>query len=154
MKVRYSKLDRGAVLNTLSLDILFPFIPRTSSSAIDERLRLTRTSSLPIETTFLDPKEQPRHDHALLESLFFGVFERRFINTRPTKIIPQCRLYSKSTNTETQIYIDLNYRFRQVMCESTALAGLHPFNGGTRWPLPQFPHAATSSVEVETVTTR
>jgi hypothetical protein len=36
----------------------------------------------------ISPSSVVRHDHELLQTLFYGVYERRFINTSPTAILP------------------------------------------------------------------
>jgi hypothetical protein len=60
----------GKTLLSVGQDIIFPILPRWFTSALHQ----------PIPNTELPPG----HDYALLEALFYSVFERRFINIKPT----------------------------------------------------------------------
>ncbi|KAH7107171.1 hypothetical protein BKA62DRAFT_765718 [Auriculariales sp. MPI-PUGE-AT-0066] len=70
-------LSPGGSLSMTEADIIFPTLPRSFTARIRQR-RKTRTGEL---------TDLPKHDHALLEHLFFSVFERRFVNTQPTSIL-------------------------------------------------------------------
>ncbi|KAF8582196.1 hypothetical protein K439DRAFT_1661929 [Ramaria rubella] len=83
--------------NPPSPDIIFPVLPRSSTATPH---RHTATTLLPVQspqgtrppsspgiTKHLLPASHLEHDHAVLEALFYRVFERRFINTQPTALI-------------------------------------------------------------------
>ncbi|KAF9225466.1 hypothetical protein BS17DRAFT_778631 [Gyrodon lividus] len=89
-------LRPGGVVEVLEHDILFPTLPSWFTAPL--RVRNKRSDSIhhpngsqhrattpPPLSPDLKP---PAHDHALLESLYYGVFENRFINLRPTAILP------------------------------------------------------------------
>ena len=93
------KLCRSHTSHTIPtcLDIIFPVLPR-SSTAMPRKGKSKRKASItpyPASgprsaasiTTQISPSYFPEHDHAILESLFYRVFERRFINLRPTALI-------------------------------------------------------------------
>jgi hypothetical protein len=75
-------------IQSSSIDILFPILPRSYTL----HMRESRPSApYPRPSLTLSPPPSPLdrplaapHAHALLESLFFGIFEARLINTRPT----------------------------------------------------------------------
>lgn len=89
-------LRPGGVVEVLEHDILFPTLPTWFTAPL--RARNKRSDSvhypngshhhidkLPSSTPDIAPLP---HDHALLESLYYAVFENRFINLRPTAILP------------------------------------------------------------------
>lgn len=70
-------------------DIRFPTLPKWFTTPLRAHAKRTEMIHLP------DGSSQPSspipsgskhldHDHALLESLYYSVFETRFVNTRPT----------------------------------------------------------------------
>jgi hypothetical protein len=78
-----------------AIDIIFPVLPRSSTATPRQRQRKRSTilrspqksrgsSSV---TKHLSPALLPAHDHAVLETLFYRVFERRFINLQPTALL-------------------------------------------------------------------
>ncbi|KAF8573567.1 hypothetical protein K439DRAFT_1642896 [Ramaria rubella] len=87
-------LRPGGAVEVAEEDILFPTLPRSYTlstrqprpSAPYPRLSPSLTLSPPPSP--LEDEDAAPHAHMLLESLFFGVFERRMINLRPTAIIP------------------------------------------------------------------
>jgi hypothetical protein len=72
-----------------SLDIVFPILPRWFTQALRPK---PKTSSVHLPNGprgFNSSQNQSHkpaafHDHALLESLYYSVFEQRFINTKPS----------------------------------------------------------------------
>lgn len=70
----YAEVQRvakpGGVVELVDEDIIFPVLPRWFTSAL--------------HPTAPDRIAPPEHDYALLERLFYSVFERRFINLKPT----------------------------------------------------------------------
>ncbi|KAH7916434.1 hypothetical protein BJ138DRAFT_1169259 [Hygrophoropsis aurantiaca] len=89
-------LRPGGVIEVLEHDIIFPTLPRWFTAPLRVRNKradsvhypngLKRRAATPPPSS---PQEQPPpHDHALLESLYYAVFENRFINLRPTAILP------------------------------------------------------------------
>ncbi|KAF8513457.1 hypothetical protein JB92DRAFT_2790134 [Gautieria morchelliformis] len=84
-------LRPGGALEMMEEDVLFPILPR--SYAI--KTKQPRPSApYPHASLTLSAPASPvddapyTHPHSLLESLFFGVFESRMINLRPTAIVP------------------------------------------------------------------
>jgi hypothetical protein len=74
-------------------DIRFPTLPKWFTTPLRAHAKRADTIHLP------DGSSQPSspvpssskhlaHDHALLESLYYSVFETRFVNTRPTGTPP------------------------------------------------------------------
>lgn len=70
------------------IDILFPVLPRSYTLHMREQ---RPSAPYPRPSLTLSPPPSPLdkptiapHAHALIESLFFGVFEARLINVRPT----------------------------------------------------------------------
>ncbi|KAH7886106.1 hypothetical protein F5I97DRAFT_2025859 [Phlebopus sp. FC_14] len=88
-------LRPGGVVEVLEDDILFPTLPSWFTAPL--RVRNKRVDSIHHpngsqhqgDTSPQSPNlHSPPHDHALLESLYYAVFENRFINLRPTAILP------------------------------------------------------------------
>ncbi|KIJ53421.1 hypothetical protein M422DRAFT_25792 [Sphaerobolus stellatus SS14] len=79
----------GGVLEWIEEDVLFPILPRsyTTKSKARQGGHQSRVSELTIPPTPIGDKPPPLHAHVLLESLYFGVFEERMINPRPTVIL-------------------------------------------------------------------
>ncbi|TFK77381.1 S-adenosyl-L-methionine-dependent methyltransferase [Pluteus cervinus] len=77
-------------------DVAFPLLPRWFTTAL--RARPRRASSIhfpdgthrgyPSRPNTPSRNNKPLHDHALLESLNRSVFEHRFINMKPTAVLP------------------------------------------------------------------
>ncbi|KAF9245796.1 hypothetical protein BU15DRAFT_85484 [Melanogaster broomeanus] len=89
-------LSPGGVVEVLEHDITFPTLPSWFTAPLRLRNKRSdsihhpngsrnRTASPPPASPVLKPLA---HDHALLESLYFGVFQSRFINLHPTAILP------------------------------------------------------------------
>lgn len=89
-------LRPGGVVEVLEHDILFPTLPTWFTAPLRARNKRSdsvhypngshnRTDKLPSSQPDIPPLP---HDHALLESLYYAVFENRFINLRPTAILP------------------------------------------------------------------
>ncbi|KAG8810618.1 hypothetical protein FRC17_002856, partial [Serendipita sp. 399] len=57
--------------------IVFPYVPRIVPQS-------PSLPSTPVRSTFT----LENHDHSFLEQIFFSVFDRRFINVKPTSIVP------------------------------------------------------------------
>lgn len=74
-------------------DIIFPVLPRSATATPRQRQRKRSTIHRPPSgrsssvTKQLSAASLPAHDHAVLETLFYRVFERRFINLQPTALI-------------------------------------------------------------------
>jgi len=70
-------------------DIRFPTLPKWFTTPLrahakrSEMIHLPDGSSRPSSPVPSSSKHL-EHDHALLESLYYSVFETRFVNTRPT----------------------------------------------------------------------
>ncbi|KIJ66297.1 hypothetical protein HYDPIDRAFT_86952 [Hydnomerulius pinastri MD-312] len=89
-------LSPGGVVEVLEHDIIFPTLPSWFTAPL--RVRNKRADSIhhpngsqhrAVTPPPLSPDlKPPAHDHALLESLYYAVFENRFINLRPTAILP------------------------------------------------------------------
>ncbi|KAH7927288.1 hypothetical protein BV22DRAFT_1032037 [Leucogyrophana mollusca] len=89
-------LRPGGVVEVLEHDIIFPTLPTWFTAPL--RVRNKRADSVHYPNgshrrTATPPPSSPQdkpppHDHALLESLYYAVFENRFINLRPTAILP------------------------------------------------------------------
>ncbi|KZT36545.1 hypothetical protein SISSUDRAFT_1049678 [Sistotremastrum suecicum HHB10207 ss-3] len=98
----FSEINRvlrpGGAFEMIEEDILFPIIapipePDLESPPLNStqspKASTSSWTSPPSPTTsakpFLDPKNHP---HRLLENLYYGLFQTRFINLQPTSIIP------------------------------------------------------------------
>ncbi|KAG1754879.1 uncharacterized protein EDB91DRAFT_1233702 [Suillus paluster] len=89
-------LRPGGVIEVLEHDILFPTLPTWFTAPLRARNKRSDSVHYPNGSHHrIDklPSSQPDvaplpHDHALLESLYYAVFENRFINLRPTAILP------------------------------------------------------------------
>ncbi|CAL1703739.1 unnamed protein product [Somion occarium] len=91
-------LKPNGTIEILQEDALFPILPKwfTRPLHADRSCALSPPPSgtnTPITSTFATPDDDP-HDHALLEHLFNAVFESRFINPKPSSILP---VYFSST---------------------------------------------------------
>ncbi|KAF8514025.1 hypothetical protein JB92DRAFT_166214 [Gautieria morchelliformis] len=88
-------LKVGGSVEIFEEDIIFPVLPRSSTATPRTDKRKRKTLAVPVSaspdaasiTTQILPTSLPEHDHAILEALFYRLFERRFINLRPTALI-------------------------------------------------------------------
>ncbi|KAF8502554.1 hypothetical protein BU17DRAFT_101935 [Hysterangium stoloniferum] len=87
-------LKVGGSVEIFEEDIIFPVLPRSCTAMPHQRIQKLPTHPRPVQphidgaTTNYDPREAlPEHDHLVLEKLFYRVFERRFINLKPTALI-------------------------------------------------------------------
>ncbi|KAG2149593.1 hypothetical protein BD769DRAFT_344875 [Suillus cothurnatus] len=89
-------LRPGGVVEVLEHDILFPTLPTWFTAPLRARNKRSDSVHHPNGSHHRNdklPSSQPDipplpHDHVLLESLYYAVFENRFINLRPTAILP------------------------------------------------------------------
>ncbi|PFH49806.1 hypothetical protein AMATHDRAFT_62438 [Amanita thiersii Skay4041] len=85
-------LSPGGSVEIIEEDVVFPVLPKWFTAALRSRVRRESTVHLPEGTSRPLPvtpsRNIPPHDHALLESLVQAVYEERFINTRPTAVLP------------------------------------------------------------------
>src|SRR6266704_1324672 len=81
--VRKLAFWKGWCLTSLSIDIVFPILPRWFTSALRARPLRERTYSHNSEPRSSIELSIPPHDHSLLESLHSAVYSNRFINTKP-----------------------------------------------------------------------
>ncbi|KAF7311076.1 UBIQUITIN-CONJUGAT-2 domain-containing protein [Mycena chlorophos] len=83
----------GGVVEVIEDDLIFPLLPKWFTGPLRARPRRSTSVHFPDGThrglyPFTDTPSDATHDHALLESLYKSVFESRFINLRPTAILP------------------------------------------------------------------
>ncbi|KAL0569499.1 hypothetical protein V5O48_012467 [Marasmius crinis-equi] len=85
----------GGSIEFVEDDILFPSLPRWFTASLRVRPRRATSVHLPGGSIrggnpYSDSQDypSPSHDHALLESLYTSVFEHRFINTKPSALLP------------------------------------------------------------------
>ncbi|CAA7265898.1 unnamed protein product [Cyclocybe aegerita] len=90
----YRVLRPGGSVEVVEDDIIFPSLPRWFTNAL--RARPLRAQSI----IFPDGSQRgypassqassniPPHEHALLESLYKSVFEHRFVNLKPSSVLP------------------------------------------------------------------
>ncbi|OJA19573.1 S-adenosylmethionine-dependent methyltransferase [Rhizopogon vesiculosus] len=88
-------LRPGGVVEVLEHDIVFPTLPTWFTAPLRARNKRSDSVHYPngshhrVDTLPSSSDIAPLpHDHALLESLYYAVFENRFINLRPTAILP------------------------------------------------------------------
>ncbi|KAG6910523.1 hypothetical protein DXG01_009942 [Tephrocybe rancida] len=87
-------LRPGGSVEIIEDDVIFPVLPRWFTTALRSRARRdTSAHNLNALRSYPSPPSTPSqrilaHDHALLESLNKSVFEHRFINTKPTAVLP------------------------------------------------------------------
>ncbi|KAF5385090.1 hypothetical protein D9615_001276 [Tricholomella constricta] len=88
-------LRPGGSVEIIEDDVMFPLLPRWFTTAL--RMRARRNTSVyysdGTQRGYPSPPNTPSqnfpaHDHALLESLNRSVFEHRFINLKPTAVLP------------------------------------------------------------------
>ncbi|KAJ3725582.1 hypothetical protein DFJ43DRAFT_1002537 [Lentinula guzmanii] len=86
----------GGSVEMVEDDIIFPSLPRWFTAPMRAKPRRSASVHLPegsvrgsISSSLLEsPPSIPNHDHALLESLYKAVFEHRFINMKPSAVLP------------------------------------------------------------------
>ncbi|GLB35880.1 putative O-methyltransferase [Lyophyllum shimeji] len=88
-------LRPGGSVEIIEDDVMFPRLPRWFTAALRMRARRDTSVHYPNGTQRGYPSPPntpsqniPTHDHALLESLYKAVFEQRFINLKPTAVLP------------------------------------------------------------------
>ena len=81
--VRKLAFRKGWFLTSLSIDIIFPILPRWFTSALRARPLRERTYSRNSDPRSSIELNIPSHDHSLLESLHSAVYSNRFINMKP-----------------------------------------------------------------------
>ncbi|KAJ4485811.1 hypothetical protein J3R30DRAFT_3442129 [Lentinula aciculospora] len=87
-------LRPGGSVEMMEDDIIFPSLPRWFTAPMRAKPRRSASVHLPEGSvrgsisSFESSPSIPNHDHALLESLHKSVFEHRFINTKPTAVLP------------------------------------------------------------------
>ncbi|KZT30805.1 hypothetical protein NEOLEDRAFT_1153257 [Neolentinus lepideus HHB14362 ss-1] len=121
-------LRPGGAVEVAEEDIFFPTLPRWFTNPLRNRVRRSSSIHFPDGSTKSSTSTPPlspssTHDHALLESLFYSVFHSRFINTKPTAVIP---IYFTST-------------FRQVLSVPNI-----------KFPVPSFPPPVPLPVQKST----
>ncbi|KAF9502371.1 S-adenosyl-L-methionine-dependent methyltransferase [Pleurotus eryngii] len=85
-------LRPGGAVEIIEDDIIFPVLPRWFTAPL--RARPRRASSVhfpggpPRDLSPPPSLSKDMHDHSLLESLFRSVFGSRFINLKPTAVLP------------------------------------------------------------------
>ncbi|KAF8640972.1 hypothetical protein AX17_000618 [Amanita inopinata Kibby_2008] len=88
----YRVLVPGGSVEVVEEDVVFPVLPRWFTAALRTRahressVHLPRGTSRPVSNT--PSRGALPHDHALLESLLCSVYEERFINIKPTAVLP------------------------------------------------------------------
>ncbi|KIY67197.1 hypothetical protein CYLTODRAFT_376545 [Cylindrobasidium torrendii FP15055 ss-10] len=88
-------LRPGGSIEIYEEDAVFPKLPRWFTSPLHSRPRRGASVHLPDGSRRGYPSQPdtpqsatPAHDHALLESLYTSVFEHRFINMKPSSLLP------------------------------------------------------------------
>lgn len=88
-------LRPGGCVEILEDDLVFPYLPRWFTAPLRARPRRSTSVHFPdgSQRRYPSPpdtpiQEMPSHDHALLESLYKSVFEHRFINMKPSALLP------------------------------------------------------------------
>lgn len=89
-------LKPSGAVEVLVHNIVFPYVPQIVSQT-----PILETPRSPVAQEF---RGLERHEHSLLENLFFGVFERRFINVRPTSIVANYLNIHFKHVTETPVH--------------------------------------------------
>ncbi|KDR85476.1 hypothetical protein GALMADRAFT_234363 [Galerina marginata CBS 339.88] len=92
-------LRHGGSVEVIEDDAIFPTLPKWFTNALRARPARNKIARYPdnnnsgypivIESTMSSESPNiPSHDHALLESLYQSVFEHRFINLKPSSVVP------------------------------------------------------------------
>jgi len=144
--------------NCLPSDIIFPTLPSWFTAPL--RVRNKRSESIHHPNGMHHREETPPpssvdsrslpHDHVLLESLYYGVFENRFINLRPTG---GHSLSSTMTGglTRTQAILPIHFtsNFRQVITAPVVRVRMPAIPPLPALPQPLPPNALLMSGDVE-----
>ncbi|KAI0068108.1 S-adenosyl-L-methionine-dependent methyltransferase [Artomyces pyxidatus] len=75
-------------------DIIFPILPRWFTEPLHAKVSAAKatpgspTGTAELPSPPLTPADKTPHEHALLELLFDSIYENRFINMRPTAVVP------------------------------------------------------------------
>ncbi|KAI0807654.1 hypothetical protein C8Q74DRAFT_1363141 [Fomes fomentarius] len=82
----------GATIEIIEEDAIFPILPRWFTEPLHARTRWPSISMQDGSKFFSNPQVTPNadiaHEYELLEILYNKVFDRRFINTRPSSVLP------------------------------------------------------------------
>ncbi|KAI0723782.1 hypothetical protein C8T65DRAFT_627413 [Cerioporus squamosus] len=82
----------GATIEIIEEDAIFPILPRWFTEPLHARTRWPSISMQDGSKVLSNPQVTPSpdiaHEYELLEILFNKVFDRRFINTRPSSTLP------------------------------------------------------------------
>ncbi|KIK70686.1 hypothetical protein GYMLUDRAFT_210055 [Collybiopsis luxurians FD-317 M1] len=89
-------LRPGGSIEMIEDDVLFPILPRSFTAPMRAKPHRTTSVHLPegsvAQTNIPSMPDAsiftPTHDHALLESLYKSVFEHRFVNMKPSAVLP------------------------------------------------------------------
>ncbi|KAK0208757.1 hypothetical protein DFS33DRAFT_1253760 [Desarmillaria ectypa] len=88
-------LRPGGCVEILEDDLVFPYLPRWFTAPLRARPKRSTSVHFPdgSQRRYPSPpdtpiQDMPSHDHALLESLYKSVFEHRFINMKPSALLP------------------------------------------------------------------
>lgn len=86
-------LQPGGSVEIIEDDVMFPLLPRWFTTALRARPQRATSAHFPDGSQRGYPlstssENEPLHEHALLESLNKSVFEHRFINTKPSAVLP------------------------------------------------------------------
>ncbi|KAG8838365.1 hypothetical protein FRC20_011172 [Serendipita sp. 405] len=114
----------GGNLEVIVENIVFPYVPRIVPQS-------PSVPSTPIRTTFA----LENHDHSFLEEVFFSIFDRRFINVKPTSIVPaSMNLYLRGVS-EVPLQVPASTQSPKEK-QRTTLPGA-PGNAKSTVPFPQ-----------------
>ncbi|KIP11772.1 hypothetical protein PHLGIDRAFT_99241 [Phlebiopsis gigantea 11061_1 CR5-6] len=84
-------LRPGGRVEQIEEDAMFPVLPRWFTQPLHNAVKRGSMKNRSEPSTMMEYYSVPPtlpHDHALLEMLFDSVFEHRFINSRPSSILP------------------------------------------------------------------
>ncbi|GJE86211.1 S-adenosyl-L-methionine-dependent methyltransferase [Phanerochaete sordida] len=84
-------LKPGGHVEQIEEDGRFPTLPRWFTQPLHNAVKRAshkNNAELMAQIKYYEVPASLPHDHALLEQLFYSVFENRFINSRPSSILP------------------------------------------------------------------
>ncbi|KAA1467967.1 S-adenosyl-L-methionine-dependent methyltransferase [Dentipellis sp. KUC8613] len=84
-------LQPGGFVEVLEDDIIFPVLPRWFTEPLHAKpqaVQATNGTNTAPPSPPLTPVKESTHEHALLELLFNSVYQTRFINRKPTAVLP------------------------------------------------------------------
>lgn len=84
-------LKPGGHVEQIEEDARFPTLPRWFTQPLHNAVKRAshkNNAELTPHTKYYEVPPDLPHDHALLEELFYSVFENRFINSKPSSILP------------------------------------------------------------------